>query len=111
MGRDLTPLQRDLKAKRRKTLKAMSDRRQGELASRREIRERVWARDGHRCRFPHHEVPDLPCFGGLTVHHLLKASQGGEYTDENLITICAVGNCWIEDHPRRATELGLVHFR
>ena len=50
-----------------------------------------------------------PCFGyPLTPHHLLKASQGGEYTEENLVTLCAGHNDMIEDYPTAAHAIGLV---
>lgn len=112
MPREVTPLQRELKAeaKKRKRLKPISDKRQAELALRRLVWEKVLERDGG-CRFPHDQVPDLPCMGGMSPHHLLKSSQGGQYTMDNLITLCVASNGWIEDHPRRATELGLVHYR
>lgn len=48
------------------------------------------------------------CMGPLTVHHTLKASQGGAYDLANLVALCAHGNDWVEDHPRDAWTLGLV---
>lgn len=70
------------------------------------VRAVVFARDGGRCQLlgPLHDR----CFGPLTVHHLKKASHGGKYEADNLITLCAMANDWIEDHPRLAWENGMV---
>lgn len=73
------------------------------------MRAAVFARDGHRCQFPHDRWPyDLPCSRHLTVHHLVKASQGGAYQIDNLLSLCPYGNSAIEDHPLIARRLGLV---
>ncbi len=72
---------------------------------RREIRERVFARDGYRCQA---NWPDTECFGPLTPHHLKKASGSGEYTEDNLLTLCSHHNSLVEDFPVTAALLGLV---
>ena len=51
---------------------------------------------GHRCQGP------------PTPHHLKKASQGGGYTADNIVTLCSTGNTWVEDEPFAAHRLGLV---
>jgi 5-methylcytosine-specific restriction endonuclease McrA len=62
---------------------------------RRETRAAVFERDRYRC-----QLAGLPgaghCFGGLTPHHRLKASQGGAYSLENLVTACAHHNGLLE---------------
>lgn len=59
------------------------------------IRGAVFARDGYQCRLK--GIPGAgECFGGLTPHHVLKASQGGAYTEDNLVTLCAHHNDQIE---------------
>lgn len=63
----------------------------------------MFARDGYRCL-----LSGARCLPGLTVHHLLKASQGGKYVSENLVTLCAPCNSAVEDHPRLFHTLGLV---
>lgn len=71
-----------------------------------EIRERVFARDGH-CQLTGYS----PCFGALTPHHRRKASQGGEYSVKNLVTLCAHHNDELEADPELAVigrGLGLV---
>jgi 5-methylcytosine-specific restriction endonuclease McrA len=114
--------------RRRTGLSPMSAKTKVRQAERAEIRERVFARDGHRCRLdpagyaesigrlmavglipePRTGVP--ACHGALTPHHLLKASQGGAYTLDNLVTLCSMHNCWVEDHPAQARDLGLVIY-
>jgi 5-methylcytosine-specific restriction endonuclease McrA len=58
------------------------------------IRDRVFRRDG-RC-----VIADLPnagdCYGLATPHHRRKASQGGSYTEANLVTCCAHHNDQLE---------------
>lgn len=79
-----------------------------------EVRAEVYARDRYRC------VLDLPgmrmrlqlsttqlpqCSGPLSPHHRRKASSGGAYTVENLVTACVGHNGWIEDEPDTARLL------
>lgn len=90
-------------------LQRVSKKRSREERRRAQVREEVFARDNFRCQFPHNQTP-LPCVGALTVHHLLKASHGGAFEPSNLLSICAAANMWIEDHPLRARELGLVRL-
>lgn len=73
-----------------------------------EIRLAVFDRDGFRCLLTGRR--DVPrCFGHLTVHHLLKAGQGGAYTLDGLVTLCSSHNDgFVEDHPLAAWALGLV---
>lgn len=49
-----------------------------------------------------------PCYGPLTPHHLLKASQGGKFEMSNLISLCSHHNTMVEDHPLEANNLGFV---
>jgi 5-methylcytosine-specific restriction endonuclease McrA len=70
------------------------------------LRSKVHARDGG-CLLRERGG----CFGGLTVHHLRKRSQGGADTEANLVTLCAGHNVWVEDHPEEAWGLGLVARR
>lgn len=53
-------------------------------------------------------LPGHECLGPLTPHHLRKASQGGAFEPENIVTLCALGNDEVEDHPAQAIEMGLV---
>lgn len=85
----------------------MSEKRRDGIPERAQIRADVFARDGHRCQAASLFL-DVRCFGGLTVHHLIKASQGGAYDAENLVTLCVRHNDVIEDRPTIATALGLV---
>jgi hypothetical protein len=90
-------------------LPAESIRRRSERRDRAHVRAVVFTRDDYRCRLAGIAVPDVgPCWGPLTPHHLRKASQGGAYTADNLVALCAGHNCWVEDHPDTAHRLGLV---
>jgi 5-methylcytosine-specific restriction endonuclease McrA len=84
-------------------LSPTSRKRIAELRHRPDVRRAVFVRDGGCI------VKDWgSCFGPLTVHHLLKASQGGKYTEENLVTLCSFHNDKVECEPLQAQALGLV---
>jgi len=99
-----TPLKRVESSMKAKPLASQSAKTKASQSEHAEIRRQVFERDGRRCQL---SVPH-PCGFGLTYHHLLKASSGGKYTVENGLTLCAVANDWVEDHPAEATGLGLV---
>lgn len=84
----------------------MSDRRRAQLDERRAVREAVFARDRWQCQIPAHMRRE--CMGGITPHHLRKASAGGPYTEDNLTTLCEFHNGWVEDNPCEAYLIGLV---
>jgi 5-methylcytosine-specific restriction endonuclease McrA len=97
--------------KRKTPLKQQSDRRRSESDDRADVREQVYRRDYWTCRLERasRQRDDVPeCSGPLTPHHLKKASAGGPYTLENLVTLCRGHNSWVEDAPLLATELGMV---
>jgi hypothetical protein len=52
--------------------------------------------------------PRGDCFGPLTIHHLRKQSQGGKWTIENCVMLCAGHNDAVEDNPDEFHGLGLV---
>lgn len=106
-----TPLKRSTKPLARRTrLRPISDKRRNEAATHAEIRESVFARDGHRCQIAKIDGAG-ECFGPLTYHHVLKASQGGAYTVANGLTACAAHNEMVEDRPYWAHAHGLVKRR
>lgn len=71
------------------------------------IRAVVFDRDV-RCRLAG-SLGTGPCFGTrMTPHHLRKAGQGGPYSIENLVTLCANHNDWVEDFRPAAWTWGLV---
>lgn len=74
------------------------------------IKAAVFERDGHRC-VGERRIEGVLCSGLLTVHHIRKASAGGKYVPENLVSLCAGMNTWVEDAPERAWHLGLVQRR
>lgn len=106
------PLRRLTPLRRGKRLPAQSRKRKAELEARRDVRMAVFDRDGHRCvlaarvLLAGERVP--ACFGPITPHHLRKASAGGPYTPDNLVTLCAGHNEWVENAPLQASALGLV---
>lgn len=116
-----TPLGRSTKPmKRGGRIKPVSDKRAALRDEHAEVRAAVFARDRWRCQLEadllvrrHRADRALleavgPCRGPLTPHHLQKASGLGGYTLENLTSLCAGHNNWVEDHPTLATELGMV---
>lgn len=99
-----SPLLRKTPIRRSGRLNPVSPKRKAQKDERAEIRDRVFARDSYRCLlwFDHN------CEGGLTPHHLRKASQGGPYAVSNLVTLCAYANGLVEDEPDWTHRLGLV---
>lgn len=105
-GLKRTPLARKTPLKRFKGLSPVSAKRKAEKPGRDLVRAAVFERDGWSCRIA--PLVGTACFGVLTVHHLRKASAGGEYVEANLLTACASHNSFVEDEPKRARALGLV---
>lgn len=115
LKRGTSELKRTPLPKRTKRLSYRSKKREAEAAERFIVRSAVFARDHWRCQMPpvlarHNRGRDTagPCMGELTYHHLHKEGQGGAYTLDNGLSLCARHNTWVEDHPLTATELGLV---
>lgn len=101
-------LERRKPLRRKKRLKAVSDKRRAEWPERARVREAVFRRDGWRCRLQG-VAAGGPCSGPLECHEMLKASQGaGTYAEENCCALCRGHNQWVEDHPALAHGLGLV---
>lgn len=94
-------------------LRSIPPKKRRENRAKKAVREAVFARDGGCLLSPwaplNKEGRDWgPCLGPLTPHHLLKASQGGAFTEENLVTTCSMHNSMIEDFPDAAHSIGLV---
>lgn len=96
---------------RRTRLRHTSPRRRAEAADREAVRLEVFRRDG-RCLLVGRDHPGIPrCVAPMsTVHHLRKAGQGGPYTAENLVMLCAGHNDWLEttQGARFGEDVGLV---
>lgn len=94
--------------KRRRGIRPVSAKALALVDEHRVVRERVFRRDQWRCQLlaldARHRCTGAP----LTPHHLQKSWKGGPYEDHNLVTLCAGGNTWVEDHPDEAWPLGLV---
>lgn len=92
---------------RRTRLKPRSEKKIAADALKPPVREAVFRRDNYRClmagRF---ELGD--CLGPMTPHHLRKDGQGGAYSVENLVTLCAHHNAAVEWQADTAWALGLV---
>lgn len=88
----------------------MSAKRAAGAEDRRDVRMELFARDHGHCLLDVNEYAPVvgACAGPWTPHHRRKASHGGAYDLENLVTLCAGHNGWVEDHPIEAHALGLV---
>lgn len=109
------PLRRTRGLMRTGRILTVGRRRARRIDEQAEVRRAVFKRDGGcivralgEMRIVSEGVPVPGCFGPPSAHHLLKASQGGAYTEENLVTLCVGHNDWVEDQPRAAYALGLV---
>lgn len=96
------PLERGAPLKRLTPLKP--GRRSRGVAS--TLREEVARRDGG-CR-GRALLPDVPCWGRLDPHHVLRRSQGGLDEASNLVTLCRSHHDWVHAHPAESKRLGLL---
>lgn len=94
------PIKRRTPLKRSSGLKA---KRQGIPT---DVRSRVFLRDGG-CR-GRALIPDLSCWGKLDPHHILRRSQGGQDTLDNLVTLCRAHHDWVHAYPESSRNLGLL---
>lgn len=101
-------LQPRSRLQRRRRLRARSAKKEARRRQARPVVDRMYERDGHRCLLEDRRDVAGPCAGRLTPHHLLKEGQGGTLMLDNLVTLCAHHNVWVEDHPPAAHMLGLV---
>lgn len=53
-------------------------------------------------------VRDVRCSGPLDPHHVLRRSQGGTDTADNLLTLCRAHHRWVHEHPALSIEIGLL---
>ncbi len=93
------------KPKRPRPLPARSPKREAVRAEEEAIRDAVFRRDGG-CVL--RQQASHRCIGPDTPHHLAKASAGGPYTAENLVTLCSGSNTAVEDDPEWGRWVGLV---
>lgn len=66
------------------------------------VRAAVLLRDDYSCRKCGRYVG-----ASGELHHLLKRSQGGQHTEDNLVTLCHEHHGWAESHPLAAVAAGL----
>jgi len=94
------PIQRRTPLKRSSSLKA---KRKG-LDT--DVRSEVFLRDGG-CK-GRALIPALSCWGRLDPHHILRRSQGGQDTPDNLVTLCRAHHDWVHAYPESSRNLGLL---
>jgi len=89
-------------------LRSVSEKARSQWAAKAAVRAEVFARDG-ACVL--RDKGFGKCYGRLTPHHVRKASQGGTFTADNLVALCAWHNDLLEidaDAAKRAHTLGIV---
>ena len=95
-----TPLTRTAPPTRSTPLSAQSARRRTASAQHRDITDAVMLRDrGCVARV-------VPCGQRLDPHHVWRQSQGGPWTDWNLIVLCEACHRWVHEHPLLAWSHG-----
>ena len=66
------------------------------------LKERVLERDDYTCRW-------CGVHGGrLDAHHVLRRSQGGKDTLDNLVSVHRICHSFIHDHPAEAKRKGML---
>ena len=71
-----------------------------------DVRSQVFIRDGG-CR-GRALIPELSCWGRLDPHHILRRSQGGQDSPDNLVTLCRAHHDWVHGNPESSRNLGLL---
>lgn len=89
--------------RRSRRVKPISDKRAAERRARDAVRLEVFRRD-QRCLLAGYPANPRCLAPMLTPHHLRKAGQGGAYTLENLVALCAGHNDWLET--REGAQIG-----
>jgi 5-methylcytosine-specific restriction endonuclease McrA len=56
-------------------------------------------------------MPEITCMGRLDPHHVLRRSQGGQDTLDNLVTLCRAHHSAVHEQIARSYELGLLKRR
>lgn len=102
-----TPLRGTSSLRRKRTLLQRSAITKARRRAVQPVVDEVFQRDGGCVLRTRTDVAGK-CFGHPTPHHLRKQSQLGRWTVDNLVTLCAHHNGWVEDEPRKAWGLGLV---
>lgn len=109
-SRDVTPIPKAPKKKKRPGLAFMSERRRGEMAERREVCAAVRLRDGFDCRAK--GLLPGPCGGLLDVHEIIPRSAwpAGWLVVANCVAVCRQHHQWIDNHPAEAAAAGFHGF-
>lgn len=56
-------------------------------------------------------APDVRCFGRLDPHHVLRKSQGGPDTLDNLVLLCRAHHDHVHRNPAWSKSVGLLRAR
>jgi 5-methylcytosine-specific restriction endonuclease McrA len=97
---------RRLPLRRRKPLRAVSDRKLQTNEDYRDARMAVAARSRGRCET---HLEGVCSHEAGEVHHVLPRSRGGnDHTLERLRHICSPCHHWVHDNPHAARALGLL---
>lgn len=89
----------------RKPIPFRSSRRKNEMVARRILVEKV-LRERPKCEFPICESPSS------AVHEPISRARGGSILDEsNALALCGFHHSWCHEHPREATNLGMIRSR
>lgn len=91
---------------RRTRLKPMSVKRRRRNEEYRKVRDTVAERE--LCEA---QVSGVCRIYGAHAHHILRRSQGGADTPENLAWLCAPCHEWTHQHPEWAKGVGLLRSR
>ena len=95
--------------KRGSRLPPESKKRSEEYDLRATVRDRVFRRDGWRCRAKD-LVPSVRCDPGvLDAHEIIPRSAwpGGHLVEDNIVTICRAHHQWVDANPAAAAAVGL----
>lgn len=100
--RRLTPLRSTSTLKRTTPLKAGKQSR----GVPKDVYAAVVLRDGG-CRAVS-LIRSVQCAGRIDPHHIIRRSQGGPDTPENLVCLCRAHHSWVHEHPEQSYALGLL---
>lgn len=109
MEQRMVPLLRQVELTRTGGLSPLSPSKRRERRKAQPVVDAMLRRDGWQCILRFHRSIAGDCMGPSTPHHLRKQNKRGGWELDNLVTLCARHNDWVEnDEPDLAHELGLV---
>lgn len=100
-----TPLRRGESILKRSAMRKHPSKRRS-LGVPEEVRAQVFARD--RGCVAVLLIREIRCSGSHDPHHVLRRSQGGTDTIDNLVTLCRAHHRWVHEHPKISVDIGLL---